>query len=119
MANLPWLRHRKKDIPGDLWQRCPSCDSTVFNKDLDERLKTCPKCNFHFPLSSHLRIAPILRHGRAPGIGSGERSAEENYGASGSGTAAEKMRSASSSVSVDPMSYHVPGSRHVKTGVRG
>jgi acetyl-CoA carboxylase carboxyl transferase subunit beta len=63
MANLPWLRHRKKDIPGDLWQRCPSCDSTVFNKDLDERLKTCPKCNFHFPLSSHLRIAYTLDPG--------------------------------------------------------
>src|SRR6187397_2855744 len=44
MANLPWLRHRKKDIPGDLWQRCPSC-------------------NFHFPLSSHLRIAYTLDPG--------------------------------------------------------
>ncbi|HEX5011589.1 MAG TPA: acetyl-CoA carboxylase, carboxyltransferase subunit beta [Planctomycetota bacterium] len=63
MANLPWLRHRKKDIPGDLWQRCPSCDATVFNKDLDERLKTCPKCMFHFPLSSHLRIAYTLDPG--------------------------------------------------------
>ena len=63
MANLPWLRHRKKDIPGDLWQRCPSCDATVFNKDLDDRLKTCPKCNFHFPLSSHMRIAYTLDPG--------------------------------------------------------
>ena len=63
MANLPWLRHRKKDIPGDLWVRCPACDETVFNKDMDDRLKTCPKCNFHLPLSSHLRIAYTLDPG--------------------------------------------------------
>jgi len=63
MAHLPWLRHRKADIPGDLWVRCPACDQTVFNKDLDDRLKTCPKCNFHFPLSSHLRIAYTLDAG--------------------------------------------------------
>lgn len=63
MANLPWLRHRKKDIPGDLWVRCPACDETVFSKDMDDRLKTCPKCNFHLPLSSHLRIAYTLDPG--------------------------------------------------------
>ena len=31
----------------------------------------------------------------------------------------EKMRSASRSVSAEPMSYHAPGNRHVKTAVRG
>ncbi len=60
MASLPWLRHRKKDMPGDLWVRCPACDETVFGKDLDDNLKVCPKCQFHFPLSSHLRIAYTL-----------------------------------------------------------
>jgi len=63
MASLPWLRHKKKDIPGDLWVRCPNCDATVFGKDLDDRLKVCPKCSFHFPLSSHLRIAYTLDPG--------------------------------------------------------
>jgi acetyl-CoA carboxylase carboxyl transferase subunit beta len=63
MGSLPWLRHRKKDIPGDLWVRCPACDETVFGKDLDDKLKVCPKCSFHFPLSSHLRIAYTLDPG--------------------------------------------------------
>ncbi|MGQ0551892.1 MAG: acetyl-CoA carboxylase, carboxyltransferase subunit beta [Planctomycetota bacterium] len=63
MASLPWLRHRKKDIPGDLWVRCPSCDETIFGKDLDDQLKVCPKCRFHFPISSHLRIACTLDAG--------------------------------------------------------
>jgi acetyl-CoA carboxylase carboxyl transferase subunit beta len=63
MASLPWLRHRKKDIPGDLWVRCPSCDETLFGKDLDDALKVCPKCGFHFSISSHLRIAFTLDPG--------------------------------------------------------
>ncbi len=63
MANLPWLRHRKRDIPGDLWVRCANCDQTVFGRDVDDRLKTCPKCEFHFPVSSHLRIAYTLDPG--------------------------------------------------------
>lgn len=60
MPALPWLRHRKKDIPGDLWVRCPNCDETIYSKDLDERRRVCPKCEFHHPISSHTRIAHTL-----------------------------------------------------------
>jgi acetyl-CoA carboxylase carboxyl transferase subunit beta len=60
MGSLPWLRHRKKDIPGDLWVRCASCNDTVFGRDLDDMLKVCPKCGHHFPISSHNRIAYTL-----------------------------------------------------------
>lgn len=60
MGSLPWLRHRKRDIPGDLWVRCTSCDETIFGKDVDDQLKICPKCGFHFPISSHTRIAYTL-----------------------------------------------------------
>lgn len=60
MGSLPWLRHRKKDIPGDLWVRCTSCDATIFGRDVDDRLKVCPKCDHHFPISSHTRIAYTL-----------------------------------------------------------
>jgi len=60
MSPLPWRRHRKKDMPEDLWVRCSACNATIFGKDLDDRLKVCPKCDFHFPISSHLRIAYTL-----------------------------------------------------------
>jgi len=60
MGSLPWLRHRKKDIPGDLWVRCTGCKATLFGKDLDDQFKVCPKCGHHFPISSHLRIAYTL-----------------------------------------------------------
>jgi acetyl-CoA carboxylase carboxyl transferase subunit beta len=58
-----WSKQRKRRIPDDLWVRCPSCDETVFNRDLEERLKVCPKCSFHFPISSHLRVAYTLDPG--------------------------------------------------------
>lgn len=60
MAGLPWLRHRKRDIPGDLWVRCPDCDKTIFAKDLEGNRKVCPECGFHHPISSHTRIAYML-----------------------------------------------------------
>ena len=60
MSPLPWRRHRKKDMPEDLWVRCSACDATIFGKDLDDRLKVCPQCGHHFPISSHLRIAYTL-----------------------------------------------------------
>ncbi len=60
MVGLPWLRHRKKDIPGDLWVRCPECGKTIFGKDLEERRRVCPQCDWHHPISSHTRIAYTL-----------------------------------------------------------
>lgn len=60
MATMPWRRHRKRDMPGDLWVRCPSCNDTVFGQDLDERRKVCPKCDYHFPITSHERIVYTL-----------------------------------------------------------
>jgi acetyl-CoA carboxylase carboxyl transferase subunit beta len=60
MGSLPWLRHKKRDIPGDLWVRCAGCKQTLFGKDLDDAFKVCPKCGHHFPISSHLRIAYTL-----------------------------------------------------------
>ncbi len=60
MAHLPWRRHRKRDIPGDLWASCPSCNETLFGQDLDENRKVCTKCGFHFPITSHERIVYTL-----------------------------------------------------------
>jgi acetyl-CoA carboxylase carboxyl transferase subunit beta len=50
----------KLDIPGDLWVKCYSCNSTIYNKDLLFSHKVCPKCNYHFKLSAEERIAFTL-----------------------------------------------------------
>ena len=51
---------KKRDIPEGLWIKCPSCDSMIFDKELDENLKVCPKCSHHFPISSRERIHSLV-----------------------------------------------------------
>jgi acetyl-CoA carboxylase carboxyl transferase subunit beta len=51
---------RKRDIPEGLWTKCPSCETMVFDKELDEKLKVCPKCQFHFPIGSRERIHSLV-----------------------------------------------------------
>jgi acetyl-CoA carboxylase carboxyl transferase subunit beta len=51
---------RKREIPEGLWTKCPKCATMVFDKELDENLKVCPKCNHHFPISSRERIHSLV-----------------------------------------------------------
>ncbi|MCK9573921.1 MAG: acetyl-CoA carboxylase, carboxyltransferase subunit beta [Candidatus Omnitrophica bacterium] len=50
------LARRKKEMPGGLWSKCPSCSHLIFNKILQENFKVCPKCNYHFSLVCWERI---------------------------------------------------------------
>jgi len=47
----------KKEIPKDLWTKCETCGELIYNKALQESLRVCPKCDFHFPLAAAERLA--------------------------------------------------------------
>ncbi|MCM8773125.1 MAG: acetyl-CoA carboxylase, carboxyltransferase subunit beta [Candidatus Omnitrophica bacterium] len=49
-------KSKKKDIPNGLWNKCPDCNQLIFNKILEENLKVCNKCNYHFPLTCWERV---------------------------------------------------------------
>ena len=51
---------KKKDIPGDLWTKCEECGELIYNKKLEENLKVCHKCNFHFTLGAQDRVSIML-----------------------------------------------------------
>src|SRR5437899_2459020 len=53
-------KSRKRDIPEGLWTKCPKCDAMVFDKELDENLKVCPKCQHHFRLGARERIHSLV-----------------------------------------------------------
>jgi acetyl-CoA carboxylase carboxyl transferase subunit beta len=53
-------RTKKRDIPEGLWTKCPSCDSMIFDKELDENLKVCSKCQHHFPIGARERIHSLV-----------------------------------------------------------
>lgn len=50
------LKKKKKDIPNNLGSKCPKCGEFIFNVILDENLKICNKCDFHFPLNCWERV---------------------------------------------------------------
>jgi len=61
-SSLP-SRKRKRDIPAGLWTKCESCGQLVYNKALDENLRVCPKCDFHFPLPARDRLQLTIDEG--------------------------------------------------------
>ena len=54
------VRIKKKDIPDGLWTKCKECGQPIYNKKLEENLKVCPKCNFHFKLNVWERIDLLI-----------------------------------------------------------
>ncbi len=58
---MAWhFSRKKKDMPDGLWMRCDECGGTVYKKDVENSLRVCPDCRFHFPLDSAQRIAVTL-----------------------------------------------------------
>lgn len=54
---------RKTEVPQDLWTRCEECKELIYNKKLDENMRVCPKCNFHFTLGAMERVRLLLDDG--------------------------------------------------------
>lgn len=50
----------KLDIPGELWVKCYKCQETLYQKDLENNLKVCPKCGYHFKLVPKERLKITL-----------------------------------------------------------
>ncbi len=53
----------KQDIPADLWTKCESCGQLLYHKALEEGLRVCPKCDFHFPLAASERLTLLIDEG--------------------------------------------------------
>jgi acetyl-CoA carboxylase carboxyl transferase subunit beta len=53
-------KSKKKDIPEGLWTKCPKCSTMVFDKELDENLKVCLRCHYHFPIGARERIHSLV-----------------------------------------------------------
>src|SRR5215471_3145501 len=56
-------KSKKKEIPEGLWTKCPKCSTMVFDKELDENLKVCTHCQYHFPVGARERIQSLIEPG--------------------------------------------------------
>lgn len=57
---LSALVSQKKDIPDNLWTRCPSCEQMLFQRDLAEALHVCSHCGHHMRLRAKDRMAMLF-----------------------------------------------------------
>ena len=42
----------KKEIPEGLWIKCEGCNDILYKPELDKNFGVCPKCQYHFRISS-------------------------------------------------------------------
>jgi acetyl-CoA carboxylase carboxyl transferase subunit beta len=59
-SKMPGAKSRKKDIPEGLWTKCPKCGNMIYDKELDENLKVCQPCGYHFPIGARERIHSLV-----------------------------------------------------------
>ncbi len=53
----------KKEIPGDLWQKCPACGDILYRKELAQRAWICSKCGHHFRIAADDYLEILLDAG--------------------------------------------------------
>jgi acetyl-CoA carboxylase carboxyl transferase subunit beta len=56
------MARKKTEIntPENLWTKCRKCEQIIYNKELYENLKICPKCGYYFRLTAGERISLLL-----------------------------------------------------------
>ncbi|MEM7480622.1 MAG: acetyl-CoA carboxylase, carboxyltransferase subunit beta [Acidobacteriota bacterium] len=68
---MAWFRKTKKPkpvrserpqskVPEGLWLKCNGCKEVVYSRDLEENLRVCYKCGFHFRIGANRRIRMLL-----------------------------------------------------------
>lgn len=44
-------------VPEDMWKKCPSCRDIIYQRELFDNQKVCPKCDYHHRLGARERIS--------------------------------------------------------------
>ena len=53
----------RKDVPDNLWTKCPRCGQLLFSRDLEANLFVCPSCNCHLRMAPDKRLAMLFDGG--------------------------------------------------------
>ena len=55
---------RPKEVPDNLWHKCPSCGHMIFHRDLEKTLNVCQHCGHHMRLAVKKRLEMLFDDGR-------------------------------------------------------
>jgi len=53
----------RKDVPENLWDKCPNCSQLIFHRELEENLFVCQHCDHHMRLSAVKRLGMLFDKG--------------------------------------------------------
>ena len=53
----------QKDIPENLWSKCPKCEEMIFHRDLEKDLQVCQHCGHHMRLTAEQRLLMMFDGG--------------------------------------------------------
>lgn len=54
----------KKDVPDNLWQKCPGCDAMLHHQELQKHLNVCHHCGYHLRMDVMDRLAMLFDEGK-------------------------------------------------------
>lgn len=65
---MAWFRKPKtrlqaadrREMPGDVWEKCPSCSDILYRERLRENWNVCPSCAFHLRLPAEEYVKLLL-----------------------------------------------------------
>jgi acetyl-CoA carboxylase carboxyl transferase subunit beta len=53
----------KKEVPDNLWHKCPACGAMIFHRELEENQHVCRHCDHHMRLDPSRRLKGLLDPG--------------------------------------------------------
>jgi len=53
-----------REVPDNLWGKCPSCGHMIFHRDRDKLLSVCPQCDHHMRLPVKKRLELLFDGGK-------------------------------------------------------
>ncbi len=53
----------RREVPENLWSKCPECGTMLFHRELTEALGVCSSCDHHMPLSARDRMISLFDNG--------------------------------------------------------
>ena len=53
-----------KEIPDNLWEKCPSCGAMIYHRELEQNFKICPQCGHHMRIEPRKRLEMMFDDGK-------------------------------------------------------
>ena len=54
---------KQKDVPDNLWHKCPACSQMIFHRELDKNAHVCQHCGHHVRIGAKRRLKLLFDDG--------------------------------------------------------